>query len=156
MRYYVPFILLPMLLAACSEKPDPISVQVYPAVLAGDASPEMAGWDTVTFAGSQRSPAGAYLVAPEPLFTEWNIIAFHSASQADGSAAITALLNAYAAQKLDRFSSDPVNLKKPLAIRINGRWADFLPLLSRVEKRITLYGFTSEEADQLQHYLDSK
>lgn len=156
MRYCFSFILPFLLLAACSGKPDPISVQVYPAVLALDASSEMAAWDTVTFAGSQRSPAGAYLVAQEPLLTEWNIIAFHPASQADSSVAITALLNAYAAQKLDRFSSDPVNLKKPLAIRVNGRWADFLPLLDRVEKRITLYGFTAAEADQLQRYLDSK
>ena len=123
MRYCFAFILPFLLLVACSGKPDPISVQVFPAVLAVDARPEMAGWDTVTFAGSQRSPAGTYLVAPEPLFTEWNIIVFHSASQADSSVAITALLNAYAAQKLDRFSSAPANLKNPLAIRINGRWA---------------------------------
>lgn len=156
MKFYLAFILLPMLLAACGDEPDPISIQVFPAVLAVDARPEMAAWDTVTFAGSQRSPAGSYQVAPEPLFTEWNIIAFRPASQADGSMAITALLNAYAAQKLDRFSSDPVNLKKPLAIKINGRWADFLPLLDQAEKRITLYGFTAEEADQLQHYLDHK
>jgi len=156
MRQCIPFALLALILSACEEKPGPISIQVFPAVLFADARGEAAVWDSVTFAGSERSPKGAYRVAPEPLFTEWNIIAFRTAAQPGGKLAVAARLNAYAARKLQEFSRNPDNLKKPLAVKINDRWADFMPLLSWIEDRIILYGFTAEEAEQLQQYIDNK
>ena len=121
MRKCIPFVLLALILSSCEEKPSPISVQVFPAVFAADARGEATAWDSVGFAGSERSPEGAYRVAPEPLFTEWNIIAFRAAAQPNGKMAVAARLNAYAARKLQEFSRDPANLKKPLAVRVNGR-----------------------------------
>ena len=150
-------LLLTLCLSACGKEPDPISIQVFPAVLAADAPAEIAtGWDSVTFAGSPRRPAATYLVAPKPLFTEWNIIAFRAAVQPDSSQSITVRFNAYAVGKLQKFSADAANLKRPLAVRIDDRWADFMPLLGQTGDRMTLYGFTRAEVDQLQHYLDSK
>ena len=144
-------------LAACGDPPDHISVRVFPAVLAADADrEEAAGWDSVFFEGSSRCPAGAYLVAPEPLFTEWNILAFRAAGQPDGRVAVVARLNEYAARKMRKFCADSTRLKRPLGVCIDGRWADFTPLLGWTGNRITLYGFTREETDRLQRYLDHK
>ncbi|MBT4498674.1 MAG: hypothetical protein HOC74_13185 [Gemmatimonadetes bacterium] len=156
MRQCIPFVLLALILSACEEKPAPISIQVFPAILAADARGEAVAWDSVSFAGSERSPEAVYRVAPEPLFTEWNIIAFRTAAQPGGAVAVAARLNAYAARKLQEFSRNPDHLKKPLAVKINGRWADFMPLLSWIEDRIILYGFIAEETEQLQHYIDNK
>jgi len=156
MRQCISFALLALILSACQDKPTPISLQVFPAVFAADARGEAASWDSVTFVGSQRSPEGTYRVAPEPLFTEWNIITFRPATQPGETMAVAARLNAYAARKLQEFSRNPNNLKKPLAIKINDRWADFMPLLSKIENRIILYGFTAEETEQLQYYIDNK
>lgn len=154
MRYCL--ILSLLTLSACAQEKASISIQVFPAVLAANAREGAADWDSVAFAGSSRAAAGLYRVAPEPLFTEWNIVAFKPAIQADGTLAIATRLNAYAARKLSEFSADPANLKKPLAIKVNDRWADFMPLLAQVSDRIILYGFTRQEVDQLQRYLDHR
>jgi hypothetical protein len=149
-------LLLALSLSACGGDDTPISIQVFPAVLAADARGEAAAWDSVTFAGSPRGPAGLYRVAPEPLFTEWNIVAARPVSQPDGSAAVAARLNAQAARRISQFSAAPANLKKPLAVKVNDRWADFMPLLSQVNDRLILYGFTRLEVDQLQHHIEHR
>ena len=93
-------LLLMLCLSACGKEPDPISIQVFPAVLAADAPAEIAAdWDSVIFAGRQRPPTATYLVAPKPLFTEWNFIAFRAAAQPDSSQSITVRFNAYAVGK---------------------------------------------------------
>ncbi len=141
---------------ACQSAPDPISVRVYPAVLAADAGAMATAWDSVVFEGSPRAAAGTYCIAPEPLFTEWNIIAFHPAQQPDGQVALTVRLNAYGARRLGRFTAEPENQKKPLGVRIDGEWVDFFPVLTRLDNSITLYGFTQAQAQALRTYLDSK
>jgi len=157
MRYCLVLIALAAALSACGkEAGESISIQVFPAVLAADAGNAAAAWDSVAFSGTRRAPAGTYLVADQPLFTEWNIIAFKPASQADGTMAVTVRFNAYAARRMREFSADPANLKKPLAVRIDDRWADFMPLLGPADDRMTLYGFTRDEVDQLQHHIDSR
>jgi hypothetical protein len=149
-------LLLALSLAACGGDKSPVAIQVFPAVLAVDARAEAAGWDSVTFAGSNRCPAGLYRVAREPLFTDWNLVAVRSVSQPDGSAAVAARLNAQAARRLSQFSADPTHLKKPLAIKVNGRWADFMPLLAQVNDRLILYGFTQDEVTQLQASIENR
>lgn len=144
-------------LAACGEKTQPLSVQVFPARLAGDArGPEYAAWDTVQFAGGTRSKATTYLVAPEPLFTEWNITACKDAASADSTRIVVARLNAYASRTMQRFSEDSARLKQPLALKVGDRWVSFLPLLRPFEDRISLYGFTREEAGQLQRDIETR
>jgi hypothetical protein len=95
-------------------------------------------------------------VAAEPLLTEWNIAAFKAAVQPDSTLAVTVHLNAYASARMERFSADPANLKHPLGLRIGDRWVNFLPLLDQVRDRFTLYGFTREEVERLQGYLDAR
>ena len=140
--------LLALFLTACGD--DPISIKVCPALLTTD--PPATGWVRVEFDGSQRSPAGTYHVREEPLFTEWNILEFKDA----GEGTIAVRLNAYAVRKMKRFSADPAHQKKPLAININGRWADFMPLLGETSDRMLLYGFTPEEKAQLADYIKNK
>ena len=151
-------LILFFLAVACSEKPlPPLAIQVIPARLARDArGPQYADWDTVRFSGGTRTKAATYLVAPEPLFTEWNIIAFKTASQNDSSYVIAARLNAYAKRKMQDFSADPSRLKDPLGLKIGDRWVNFLPLLSPFRDRIQLYGFTAAEVELLQHDLDNR
>lgn len=92
-------LILLLLFAACSDEPQPLSLQVFPARLAADArGAEYAAWDTVEFAGRANGQAIAYVVAPEPLITEWNIIACKVADQGSGLKIIAARLNAYAAR----------------------------------------------------------
>ena len=68
MKNCLVFALLVLYLSGCGKRPEPISIQVFPAVLASDAKEsESAGWDSVSFEGNQRCAAGTYLVAPEPL-----------------------------------------------------------------------------------------
>ena len=148
--------LIPLLLfAACSEEPQSLSVQLFPARLAADArGAEYAAWDTVKFAGS--SNAIAYVVAPEPLLTEWNIIACKVADQGGGLKIIAARLNAYASQKMQKFSADPVRLKQPLGLKVGARWVSFTPLLNQVRDRIQLRGLTAEEAEKLQRDIETR
>ena len=149
-----------LILDGCEEEREPpvtISVKLFPARLVEDptAEPE-AGWRLVEYGGSVRAGAGTYLVAPEPIMTEWNISAFKTAFQPDGSAAVTARLNAYGRRKVSEFTGDPANLKKHLATEIDGRWADIRPLLRKISDRVTLYGFTPEEAERLERYLATR
>lgn len=156
MRYYL-FLasLLALTLTACGN--EPISIQVSPAVLAADPQAALQpGWALIKYSGDQHSPAGAYHVREEPLFTEFNIIAFRAASQPDGRRAVVVRLNEYATRKMKKYSSDPANLKKPLALSINGHWASFAPLLEETQNRITLWGFTQEQVEQLEHYMKNK
>lgn len=153
----IAFLIIPTLAAvACQSATDPVSIRVYPAVLTADAGALADAWDSVMFEGSPRAAAGTYRIAPEPLFTEWNIIAFNPARQPDGQIALTVRLNAYAARRLGRFTAEPENQKKPLGVRIDGEWVDFFPVLTRLDNNITLYGFTQAQAQALRTYLDSK
>ena len=156
--------MLAILIAVCAlalslvscERDEGISIQVFPAVREIEKVELQPGWRAVTFEGDPRAAAGEYFVAEEPLITDWNILAFRTASQADGSVAVIALLNEYARQKMGVFSSDSTNVKKPLATQINGRWADFSPMLARIDDKMTLYGFTAEEARLLERELKTR
>jgi hypothetical protein len=156
MKQHVLLALCVIALATCSDAPDAISVQVCPAVLAAEADATAAGWDTLMFAGNQRAVAGKYLVRREPLFTEWNIVALRPAGQSDGALAVAARLNAHAQRQLGAFTSNPRNLKRPLAVRIDGRWADVVPVLGPISELITLPGFTEQEAQTLQQCVDNR
>ncbi|MEW6751844.1 MAG: hypothetical protein AB1505_12830 [Candidatus Latescibacterota bacterium] len=146
------------LLAAlsCGDRPAAISVQAFPAVLASEARGEQAQWDTVSFGGSPRSPAGTYRIAPEPLLTDWNIAALRPVTQPDGTGAAAIRLNAYGAQRLQEYSADPANLRQPLGVRIDGRWAEFAPLLTPTRDRLILYGFTADELQRLERHIASR
>ena len=95
-------------------------------------------------------------MAVKPLLTEWNLTAIKIASQSDGSAAITARLNAYAKREVSEFTADAEKERRHLAVQIDGRWADVSPLLRKVSDRITIYGFTAEEAKRLESYLATR
>lgn len=146
-----------MFLSACGGGNDTIDLRLYPARLDTDttaAAPE--GWRRVEFAGSQRSRGATYLVASEPLLSGWNITAFRAAEEADGSRAVTLRLNAAGQQKMRTFAADEAHLKQPLALQIDSRWADFSPLLRAPGDRMTLYGFTAEEAQRLEGWLETR
>ena len=137
----------------CGNKPS-IAIQVFPAVLAEDPqAPAPEGWERVEFAGSPRAAAGVYHVRLDTLLSEWNIIACRPISSDEGGAGAAVRLNAYAKNKMERFSADPDNLRKPLALRINGRWADFVPVLDRISDRMVFYGFSAKEVEDLDQYL---
>ena len=108
------------------------------------------------FAGGPHGRAGVYHLAPEPIITDWNILTFKAAALPDGSMAVVARLNAYGENKMKTFSGDPDNLKKPLAVNIDGRWADVFTLLSKVKDRITIYGFSPEEIERLKKHLATR
>ncbi len=147
---------LALALWGCGDEPA-ISIQLFPALLVADPQQEVApGWERVEFAGSARAPAGVYHVRPDTLLSEWNIIACKPVSQPDGTLGVAVRLNAYAIRRMERFSADPENLRKPLALSIDGRWADFAPLLDRVGDRMVLYGFTQEEIADLEAYLKNR
>ena len=95
-----------------------------------------------------------YVIAPEPLLTDWNIIAFKAADQPDGSKVIAARLNAYSSKKMQAFSAEPGQLKQPLGLKVGKRWVSFLPLLSPVQDRIQLRGFSAAEAARLQRDIE--
>jgi len=138
-------------LVACGGS-DEISVKLYPASLAKDQRAELApGWRRVEFEGSEHSGAGVYDVAAEPVLTEWSIIALKVASQADGSKAVAVRLSAYGQRKVGEYTTDPANHKSFLALEIDGRWADFSPVLGPVRDRMTLYGFSEEQALRLEN-----
>lgn len=142
--------------AACGQQPEAatISIKLFPAILAQDplSEPE-AGWTSIEFAGGVRGRAGVYHLAPEPVITDWNILTFKKASQPDGTMAVVARLNAYGKNQMTTFSSDPANLKRPMAVNVDGRWCDVFTLLSKTTDRITIYGFTPEEIERLEKSL---
>lgn len=142
-------------LAACgSGDDDGISVQVFAARYdERPGEPPPSGWQRVEFAGSQRTPPGLFLVSAQPVLTDWNIIAFRAAEEPDGSRAISLRLNAAGQKKIADFATDEASLKLPLAVQVDGRWADFSPLLSRPRDRMTLYGLTAGEAERLERHL---
>ena len=145
---------LALTLAGCDQ--EPVSIEVFPAVLANPLEEPPAEWKRVEFEGSVRSPGGIYLVANDRLFSDWNITAFRPSPQPDGSVAINFRLNEYARRKMAAFSADPANLKKPVAVNVNGRWSDFVPILGPVGDRFTLFGLTESEVERLQHQLDTR
>ena len=145
---------LALTVAGCDQ--DPISIEVFPAVLTSPQEEAPGEWRRVEFEGSVRSPGGIYLVGNDRLFSDWNIIAFRPSPQPDGSVAINLRLNEYARRKMAAFSADAANLKKPVAINVNGRWADFVPILGPVGDRFTLFGLTEGEVEGLQHQLDTR
>ena len=124
----------------CGQQPaaTTISIKVFPAVLAQDPLSEPAtGWTRMKFAGGPHGRAGVYHLAPEPIITDWNILTFKAAALPDGSMAVVARL-------------------KPLAVNIDGRWADVFTLLSKVKDRITIYGFSPEEIERLKKHLATR
>lgn len=135
-------------LSACSPS-DEISIQVYPATPAGDASAPPEVGERVDYAGSPHSAAGRFDVGAESLITEWSIVAFKAALQPDGSRAVVARLNAYGQKQMGEFTADIDSERKFVAVKVDGRWADVGPLLSPVGDRITLCGFTQEETERL-------
>ena len=147
-----------LLFASCGTKQEKasLSVNLFEAQLAADAKgAHYAGWDTVYFAASQDSIA--YVVAPEPLLTEWNIAAFKtSQTDRDDQRIVTVRLNAYAERAMGTFCSEASNLKKPLGLRIGQRWVNFTPLLNPISDRTALRGFTATEVEQLQRYIDER
>lgn len=151
MKYLISLATLTLLLTACGE--DNISFKVHPARPAPDIQAQPPdGWQLVEFAGSSHGQAGAYFVRQEPILTEFNIIEFRDA----GELTIAVRLNAYSIGQLQQFANEPTNLKQPLAININGRWADFFPFLQAPKDRMFLYGFTKKEKKQLRHTIENR
>ena len=142
--------LLAVVLVGCGDQP--MSVKLCPAARAAPEAEPEAGWVRVEFSGNPRSAAGIYHVRQTPVLTEWNILEFRDA----GEEAIAVRLNAYGVKRMKEFSGDPANLKKPLGININGRWAHFMPLLAETGDRMLLYGFTREEKAQLADYIKNR
>ena len=70
--------------------------------------------------------------------------------------AVVARLNAYGESKLKAFSGDPTNLKKPLAVEVDGRLADVFTLLTETSDSITIYGFTEEEVTRLRKHIETR
>jgi len=155
-------VLVAFLASACTEEKaeekTTVSIQLYEAQLAADArGPQYAGWDTVSFIPPSQTAPILYVIAPEPLLTEWNITAFKAGlQQTDSTQIVTARINAYAERKMQEFCAQAPNLKKPMGLKVGQRWLNFLPLLNPVGDRIALRGFQSGEVDQLQRYLDSR
>ena len=148
--------LLLVSLAACGEQEaaeaDSIDVQVFPARL--DERPdEPAGWRRVKFGGSQRAGPGTFIVAEKSLLTGWSLTAFRAAEEPDGSRSIHLRLNAAGKKRIAEFVADEANLKRPLAVNDDGRWADFSPLLRPPRDRMSLYGFTAEKTERLERWL---
>lgn len=140
-------------LTSCGD--EELTLKVCPAVpAAADAEPP-AGWIAVEFAGSRHAAAGTYHVRRKPLFTEWNLMAA-KATQSGDNAQVTVRFNEYAKRLLDNFSSEAANLKKPLALNLDGRWVSFTPLLRPPDDRLTLYGFSPAEAERVERFVASK
>ena len=136
---------------------EPVSIQVHPAALVVD--PQTApdpGWNLVDFDGSARTPEAFYQVRAEPLFGERHIVALQARPQADGSFAIDLRFDDYARRRIEEFGSRFPYLKKPLAIKVNGRWVDFIPQPGESGDPMTLYGFDEAEVAALQRYLENR
>lgn len=141
---------------ACGQDKETVTidVQVFPAQLdESPAAPPPAGFQRVQFTGNGRSQAATFLVSDSTILTGWSITALRSAEAPDGNRTISVRLNAAAKKRLAEFCADGTNLKKPLALRIDGRWADFSPLLRPPGDRMSLYGFTPAEAARLEQWL---
>ena len=156
MNWKVILVPLVLVLAVAGCDREPVSIEVFPAILTNPQQAPSAAWRPVEFDGSVRSPGGTYLVGTERLFSDWNITAFRPSPQPDGKVAINVRLNEYARRKMAAFAADPANLKKPVAINVNGRWADFVPILGPVGDRFTLFGLTESEVEALQRQLDTR
>ena len=142
-------------LGGCSSEEQAIDLNVYAAAYDTDPTAEPPeGWQRVSFESTLRSRAATVLVSDEPLLTGWNIVAFHAATEADDSRAISIRLNAYGQGKMKSYCADESRLKQPLALQVDGRWADVSPLLSEVTDRMTLYGLTAAEVDRLEHWIE--
>lgn len=153
------FLSIAVLTIACAEEEKPtVAIQLFEAQLAADArGPYYAGWDTVIFTSPTAAAPITYVVAPEPLLTEWNITAFKAGLvQSDSTRVVTARINAYAERKMRDYCALPANLKRPLGLKVGARWLNFFPLLNPVTDRIALRGFQSAEIDQLQRYIDNR
>ena len=150
----LPILVMALTLAGCDQ--EPISIEVFPAMLTNPQEVFPAEWRRVEFEGSVRSPGGVYLVETDRLFSDWNITAFRPSPQPDGSVAINVRLNEYARRKMAAFSADSANSKRPVAVNVNGRWTDFVPILGPVGDRFTLFGLTESEVEGLQHQLDTR
>ena len=135
---------------------EPVSIEVFPALLMNPQIEPPAKWRQVEFEGSVRSPGGTYLVGPERLISDWNITAFRPSPQPDGSYAVNVRLNEFARRKMAAFSANTANLKKPVAVNVNGRWTDFVPILGPVGDRFTMFGLTESEVEGLQHQLETR
>lgn len=144
------------LLQACGDG-QTISVKLYAAKL--DEQPTAdppAGWRRVEYKGGQRAGKGIYLVAEKPVITEWNLLAIKTGSQPDGSIVVTARLNAYSMGKLSEHTANAAGQRRLLALDVDGRWADFSPILNQVKDRISLFGFTPDQASRLEKYLETR
>ena len=156
-RHIIACCCLALTLSSCDQDEGVgISIKLFRAIEAGSETEPPDGFRVISFKGGPRAAAGQFFVAEEPIMTEWNILTFREATQADGSVAIVALLNEYARRKLGEFSADSANIKKPLALQVNGRCADISPLLTTITDKITLYSFTKDEAAQLQRSLETR
>lgn len=149
---------LSVALFSCQDGPQRETVsfdlQVFPAQLDADTTAAVSqGQSRVRFAGSHRSHAGVYLVSDQPLLTGWNITAVRVAEEPDGSRAISFRLNAAARKRLAEYAADEANLKIPLGVRVDERWADFSPMLRAPTDRFTLFGLTAEEATRLEAWM---
>ena len=147
-----------LLVALCGcgggEEAVDIDVQVFPARLdenPGETAP--AGWRRVEFSGSLRSRAGTFLVSDKSILTGWSITALRVGEETDGSRFISFRLNAAAKKRIAEFCVDEANLKTLLGLSIDGRWADFSPLLRAPGDRLSLYGFSAEEAERVERWL---
>ena len=140
-------------LTSCGE--EKVSLRAHPAVRATPDASVPSGWLEVEFTGDQHGAAGSYYVREKPLFTEWNLVAARTATTG-ADVQVTVRFNEYAKRILHSYCADQANLKNPLALNVNGRWASFAPLLRPPGDRLTLRGFTAAEAGQLQRYIASK
>lgn len=150
--------LLLVSLAACGEQEaaeaDSIDVQVFPARLdERPDEPAPAGWRRGKFGGSQRAGDGTFIVAEKSLLTGWSLTAFRADEEPDGGRSIHLRLNAAGKKRIAEFVADEANLKRPLAVNDDGRWADFSPLLRPPRARMSLYGFTAEKTERLERWL---
>ncbi len=156
MRFYAVMLILVSILCSCGNDA-PFSIQVMPAILVEDPQqPPATGWTRIDFSGSYHTAPGLYDVAPDTLLTEWNIISYKAASPTPDKHSVIIRLNIYAQQKMEKFSNDAAHLKQPLGVKIDGRWADFIPLLGPINDRLTLTGFTSPDLVRLKSYIDTK
>ena len=77
-------LVLLLLFSSCAEeKPQRLSVQLFPAHRAADArGPAYADWDTVQFAGDGQPMT--YVIRAEPQLTDWHITSFNTANRHAG------------------------------------------------------------------------
>ena len=86
----------------------------------------------------------------------WPRSTSRSVSPPEGGTGAAVRLNAFAKTKMEKYTADEANLRTYLGVRINGRWADFIPVLDRISDRMMLYGFTEQEVKDLDQYLANR